>query len=238
MHSFTFDGANSREYCKLFVSGGDTYNAPERDIESIPVPGRNGELTIDHGRYKNIKVEYSGWIMENVNTNMLKARNWLCSKIGYKRLEDDYNTDTFRMARIVDGVSFSLTSTFPQAALTKIQFDCMPQRWLKSGETEIVKNSTGTSISNPTLFPAKPLITVFGTGEGTITVGGKKVSISDIGGSIVLDSEIERAYSGSTPKDDKITITNGYPTIPGGSSTVKFTGGVTKVSIIPRWWRL
>lgn len=242
MHSFTFNGLNSRTYCKLFVSGGGTHSAPERDIESVSVPGRNGELTIDHGRFKNIKVPYAGWIIEDVDTNIVKARNWLCSQIGYKRLSDDYYPDEFRMARLVGGIDFSVSTTTPVAATATITFDCMPQRWLVSGETAQTFNTSGNNITNPTMFPSKPLITVSGSGMGNIRVGGILVKISDIPGSIIIDCESERAYTETggvyTPLDNLITAKNGYPTIPSGSSRVSFDNGVTGVVIIPRWWRV
>lgn len=243
MHSFTFDGLNSRTYCKMFVSGGGTHNAPERDIESVSVPGRNGELTIDHGRFKNIKVSYSAWIIEDVDENIVKARNWLCSKVGYKRLYDDYHPDEFRMARMVGGIDFNVSTTTPVAAIATIQFDCMPQRWLNSGLDEIsIRVSSGQIITNPTFFPAKPLITIEGSGPATVTVSGKTISISDIGGTMFIDCDIERAYSYTAAKDDKITISNGYPTIPHGDSMVSYTAGnggsVTSLKLMPRWWRV
>lgn len=238
MHSFTFNGVNSRTYCKMFVSGGGTYNAPERDIESVSVPGRNGELTIDHGRFKNVKVTYNAWIIDNVDSNMSRARSWLCYPTGYKRLEDDYHPDEYRMARMVSGIDFNVSTTTPIAATTTIQFDCMPQRWLKSGEEDVTIASSGSTIHNPTIFPAKPLLKITGTGEAKITIGGRSIWISDIGGSMYLDCDIERAYSGATAKDDKITITKGYPTIPYGDVAVTYTGSITSFLITPRWWRV
>ena len=54
---FIYDGKNSKDY-GVYISGMQTYNAPERDVTSLEIPGRNGELTIDNGRYKNINITY------------------------------------------------------------------------------------------------------------------------------------------------------------------------------------
>lgn len=256
MHSFTFDGLNSRSYCDLFVSGGGTHNAPERDIESVPVPGRNGELTIDHGRYKNITVSYDGWILgetyEYVRAKMDLAKRFLCSRIGYKRLTDDYYLDSnnnpiyYRMARLSGGLDFSVSNTYPVSATVSIKFDCMPQRWRFDGETPISvsQNPSGQAYNNPTRYRALPLITIEGSGPASITVSGTKVTISEIGGGITLDSEIERAYWTENdilvPKDDRVTLVNNrYPYIIPGEFHVYYSGdGITNISLTPRWWTL
>ncbi len=271
MHSFTFNGLNSREYCSLFVSNGATHSAPERDIESVSIPGRNGELTIDHGRFKNIKLSYSGWIIEDVDENVVKARNWLSFASGYKKLIDCYHNDLlgnpieYRMARLTGGVEFQLTNTYPVAAVTSLNFDCMPQRFLINGDNPIEITESGTQIASPTFYQAVPLIKVDGTGSGKISVKAFnedssvrfecEVKISDIGGTTYLDSDIERAYQIQNgiivPVDNRITLSNGYPrmnfdtisenddpVITERRTFIYFYDGVTKVTITPRWWRI
>lgn len=268
LHSFTFNGLNSRDYCGLYVSGGDTFNAPERDIESVSVPGRNGELTIDHGRFKNISVKYNGWINckteLELSTAVRKLRSWLTTATGYHKLIDDYNPDEYRKARVVNGLTISPINGYT-AVQTTIEFDCMPQRFLVSGDDPIefpVPDST--YFAAPVYFSSLPLIKVDGTGSGIVTISPYRrsetektyrLTISDIGGTIYLDSEIARAYTMSgevkVPADDKVTLPNGYPILIGDrideyddsiiierGSFVSFSGGVTKVTITPRWWRI
>lgn len=232
MHSFTLDGVNCRAY-GIMVSGEKTFDAPERDIKSISVPGRNGDLTIDNGRFKNITVTYPAIIYGNFANNARQVRAWLCSVPGYRRLEDDYDTETFRMARFDAGLGFKTWANNANGEV-KIQFDCMPQRFLKSGEATVTKTASGGYITNPTQFDALPLITVNGTGSGTVTVGSTRVSISDIGTSVALDCEICRAYNGDTARDG--TITGKFPALVPGRNTIRWTGGVTSVEITPRWW--
>lgn len=256
MHSFTFDGVNSRTYCDLFVSGGGTHNAPERDIESVSVPGRNGDLTIDHGRYKNITVSYDGWILgedyEFVRSKMDLAKQFLCSRIGYKRLTDDYYLDInnnpiyYRMARLSGDLGFSVSNTYPVTAVTSIKFDCMPQRWRLDGEIplQIASSSPDITYNNPTAYESLPLITIQGVGPASIAISGIEVKISELGGGIILDSEIERAYwivnDVYIPKDNKVILTNNkYPRIPPNEFTIEYLGdGITSISIVPRWWTI
>lgn len=242
MHSFTFDGRNSREYCELFVSGGGTFNAPERDIESIPIPGRNGELTIDHGRYKNIQVSYPAWIAKDFKMNARKARNWLCGCRGYKRLEDDYHPDEFRMARFVGGLSFE---TLPEhlAGRTTLEFDCMPQRWLTSGEAEISVSGTDTVIFNPTEFDSQPKIFLQPNAGDKIKsfsliINDETLVIAtNCNSEIIIDVEIQNAYS--FDKSGKIAITGTYPELKPEENAIKCLDEnkmPVDIRIVPRWW--
>ena len=237
MHSITFNGVNSRAYCKMFVSGGGTFNSPERDFESIAVPGRNGELTIDHGRYKNITVEYPAWIAEDFENNAKLARIWLSGAKGYKRLEDDYHPYEYRMARFSSGLEFSPIVSMGDhlAGTTTLKFDCMPQRFLKLGEETSTFNQNG-SIENPTEFDALPLITITGSGSASLVINGYHLDISNIDQNVVIDSDIKRAYKGLVSKDS--TVVGKYPVLSPGSNSISFSGGITRIEIIPRWWTL
>ncbi len=83
---FTFDGKKSSDY-GVYISGSHVYDAPERDETKIEIPGRNGELTIDNGRYKNQPLKYPAFIIEDFDPNIEGLRNYLMSKRGYFRLE-------------------------------------------------------------------------------------------------------------------------------------------------------
>lgn len=116
----------------------------------------------------------------------------------------------------------------------EITFDCMPQRFLVSGEQEQAVASGGI-LYNPTDQNALPLITITGSGSGTLTVNGTAYTISSISTSVTLDCETLRAYSGTTPKDSTVS---GFPVLVPGVNTISFSSGITAVTIRPRWWQL
>lgn len=171
-----FDGEMSGDY-GLYISGEGAYNAPERDVEMVTIPGRNGALALDHGRFENIEVTYPAGVFGTDEADFADKvgaiRAWLCSKKGYVRLTDEYNPDEFRLAIYKSGLEVS------PAKLTAGEFDlvfqCMPQRFLKSGENAVTIESSGDSISNPTLFNARPLLMV--TGYGGLTINGHPIEI-------------------------------------------------------------
>lgn len=173
----TFAGSTSASF-DVAITGEGVYNAPERDVEQVVIPGRNGELMLDNGRFQNIDIVYPACIAADSQADLADAisdfRNFLCSKIGYQRLEDDYNPDEYRMAIYKSGLEVS--PKIRQAGSFEIIFNCKPQRFLKSGETAVSIASGGT-ISNPTAFESKPILEVFGYGQ--ILVNGYPITIQD-----------------------------------------------------------
>ena len=220
----------------VFISGSGTYNAAERDVETIEIAGRNGNLTLDNGRYKNISLTYPAFIMEDFSENSQALRNFLLSQKGYLRLEDTYHPEEFRLARWngefstepIDelyGGEFSLT------------FDCYPQRFTKEGEYPI-EITQATTIKNGNLVSALPLIRAYGT--GSFTVGGIGVQITSANGYTDIDCDLQEAYKDTlaTNCNANIVLTNGvFPQLVPGDNAITLTG-ITKLEITPRWWRL
>lgn len=168
--SLEFDGESSKGY-GVYITGAAVYNAPEREVEMITIPGRNGSFALDHGRFQNIEVTYPAGIFADNELDFAQAvsdfRNFLCSKKGYCRLTDDYNPDEYRMAIYKSGLE--VTPATLTAGQFNITFDCKPQRFLMSGESA-VSLASGDRIFNPTLFESSPMLEV--TGYGSITING------------------------------------------------------------------
>lgn len=175
--AFTFDGESSRDY-GVYITGSAVFNAPERDVEMISIPGRDGAFAQDRGRFSNIEVTYPaglfGFTEEDFAEGVSDLRNWLASKKGYVRLEDDYNPDEYRLAVYKSGLEVDLATL--KSGEFSLTFDCKPQRYLKSGETAI-EVEDGDTITNPTLFESRPMLEV--DGYGAISLNGETVSIAD-----------------------------------------------------------
>ena len=139
-----FDGQSSGDY-GVYISGAGTFNAPEREVEMVSIPGRNGDLALDKGRFENVEGTYKAGLFGVDEIDFAKAisdfRNFLCSRKGYVRLEDDYNPDEYRMAVYKDGLDVDAKQL--KAGEFDIVFDCKPQRWLKSGEEVVTIGEWG-----------------------------------------------------------------------------------------------
>ena len=232
MHKFVFCGHSSLEF-GIYISGENTFNGPEKDYETVDVPGRNGSLLIDKNRLKNISVSYPAYIRKGFRFNAQAARNWLLASEGYQRLEDDYHPDLYRLAYFAGPIDFDMRF-LNLSGEVELTFQCKPQRWLKSGEFPIALTS-GQSLHNA-WQTALPLIDVTGQGNGVLTVGASIVQITGMAGGITLDSEVQNAYQGTVNKNSAIQLTGGFPTLPRGDTVISWSGGITGVKITPRWW--
>lgn len=133
---FTFDGENSKDY-GVYISGDAVYDAPERAMEMVQIPGRNGALALDNGYYNNIDVTYPAGCFADDQADfaakLSRIRNMLASRHRYCRLEDAYHPDHFRMALYKSGLEVAPVAR-NKAGRFNITFDAKPQRFLKSGE--------------------------------------------------------------------------------------------------------
>ncbi len=172
----TFDGENSGDY-GIYITGAGTFNAPQRDVELVTIPGRNGSFALDHGRFENIEVTYPAGLYGSDETDfadkIAEARAWLCSKSGYVRLQDEYNPNEYRLAVYKSGLEVS--PALLKAGEFDLVFECMPQRFLTSGETAETIASSGDTLTNPTPFNARPLLMV--TGYGELAINGNPIEI-------------------------------------------------------------
>ena len=191
--ALSFDGTSSRNY-GVYITGEAVYNAPERDVEMITIPGRNGTFAMDKGRFENITVSYPASIAASTEADYRQAlsdfRNFLCSKKGYVRLSDDYNPDEYRMAVYKSGLE--VTTAQLRAGEFDIVFECKPQRFLTSGETAATVANNGT-LTNPTAFDASPTLQV--TGYGNITANGYEIElVNSTVGAVTLADPTDSSY--------------------------------------------
>lgn len=173
----TFDGEDSKDY-GVYITGQAVFNSPERDVEMISIPGRDGAFAMDLGRFSNIEVTYPAGLFGVDEADFAQAiadfRNMLGSRVGYCRLEDDYNPGEYREAIFKAGLEVTPASL--ESGQFDIVFECKPQRWLTSGETA-QDITSGDTITNPTLFDAKPMLQVWGYGD--MAINGQTLRVYD-----------------------------------------------------------
>jgi predicted phage tail component-like protein len=215
------------------------YEYPERDVDVISVPGRNGDIIIDKGSYKNVNRPYEisvGSISGDFTQLVNKIVEWLHTSTKYARLEDSYEPDYYRMAAYTDGGS--IENLYHMAGKTTLNFNCKPQRFLKVGDTPVTINAT-TLLNNPTNFIALPIITVSGSGTGILRVGDTIVNITTIQNGMIIDSMAGDAYKGTDNLNGTVDLSNkDFPSLIPGDNEISFSGGITSVSIIPKWWTI
>lgn len=187
-NSLIYGDTDSADY-GIYITGEAVYNAPERAVELVSVPGRNGSIAIDQGHWENIEIEYPAGCFGDDQTDFATAlsdfRNAICSQLGYQRLSDTYHPDEYRMALYTAGLEVSPTrKANGTGGEFSIKFNAKPQRWLTGGETAVTVTS-GDTLTNPTPYDARPLLAV--KGYGTIGFNGFAIDIENaVMGELVL----------------------------------------------------
>ncbi len=234
MNNLVINGTNLADIGVVISSGTNTYVGAERDVDYEVVPGKNAELTFDNGRFKNVDITYSGFVISDIEAKLRALRSLLASCRGYVRIADTYHPDEYRLGRYVQ--SFRPKVDYAHSYATfDMTFDCRAERFLKTGEIQQTFTSSG-NITNSTSFDSRPQLII--TGSGSFSIGDISVTIASHSfSSIVLDSEIEDAYSGSNNCNGLVTLTNHtYPTLAPGSNAITIGSGISKIVVTPRWY--
>lgn len=221
--------------CRIQVAHPPGYAYPERDYTITHIPGRNGDIIQDNGCYKNVERTYEVSFdapNEDFATYANAVSAWLHSTTGYARLEDSYEPNYYRMATYQESNIFE--NLYNQAGTATIVFECKPQRFLKTGDN-IITIQNSLTIMNPTGFEAYPLFKVTGT-SGVLTVNGNSITFSSIDNFVMLDCELQDAYKENINKNS--TISGTFPVLKTGSNTISWTGGISSVTMKPRWWTI
>lgn len=231
---FILGGEDSRDY-GVFISGQGTFNSPARALDMRPVPGRNGDLIGMETRLENVELVYkNAFIVSDFVNKIADFRAMLLSSVGYRRLIDSYNPNEFREVVYQGPLNVSPTSR-NNAAQFDITFICKPQRFLLTGEAITTLNATGT-ITNPTLYPSKPLIKVYG--NGVLGIGSDSITIiNNQSNNLFIDCDAGLCYRGSVNMNSSISLSGAdFPTLESGVNNIALETGITKVEITPRWW--
>jgi len=248
---FTFNNIRSDQH-GVYITGNETYSAPSKRYNFFDIPNRNGKILGNERKLENLQVTYDAFIAGGANfaTNMEYLRNWLLSIDGYAKLSDSYHTDEYRMA-VFEGpfnpkVQENKTENGFDGAKFTLTFNCMPQRWLTSGDTETeITGTSSVTFTNPTMFQSKPWFRAYGT--GTFSVNGTyavTVLSSYTNSYIDIDCETMEASYNGTPMNEYVEITVGsntsvdYPFFKTGSNTIVKPAGFSKLIVKPRWWKV
>ena len=234
MKTFTFDNTTSSSY-GLYINGRGVYDSPEPDLEYVTVPGRSGDLVYDNKRFNNIEVTYPAcFMLTNFTSNFKSLQAFLLKHKGYYKLTDDYEPNYFRMASVAEAIKLKDIDWVYNAGSFDLTFNCKPQRFLVSGETETDYTASSNTINNPTNFASKPLLKVYGT--GTVTLGSVTLTISAHSYAYIeIDCELMDCYYQGNNANQYVTIGPFFPEFAPGENTLVIDGP-TMVTVKPRWW--
>lgn len=240
-----FDGQSSRDH-GIIVEEFPALNHGAKRGEAYQLAGRNGTLYREDETYDNYVQAYSVAIKEGRHRRAdLRAADiaaWLLGSSGFCRLEDSFEPEYYKMARFAGPLN--IAQIMGRYGRCTLEFDCLPERWLKEGEKPL-NLASNSVVFNPTSFTAKPLITISKNGAINLQVDGTTIlEVASLGQSatVVIDCDactikaggFGDLYSATT----FYTTYNDFPTIKPGRHTISVDGGADTISVVPRWYVL
>lgn len=246
---FEWNGRRS-DSMELLITEKRIYGAPQRDIELVHVPGRDGDVLIDRGGWHNVNVSYTVQFV-GLPEKAPTLRQWL-QGTGYGVLHDSYQSNYFRYA--VFSSKLDPEEIARNVGRMQLTFSCKPYMYRvptnASTQDKITLNASGGSITsatgatvasgaatitNPEAYASQPYIKIIaGSGTVSLYIGNKQYAFNGISSYLEVDSELMSAYKGSTLCNNKIMFSS-FPTLEPGANAIHVSSGVTKVEIIPRW---
>ncbi|MCL2559282.1 MAG: hypothetical protein FWE07_02235 [Turicibacter sp.] len=234
---FTYKGKSSKEM-NLRVVGNVSFASPSRDVRAVQVPGRDGDLMLDNGRFNSV-VRSIPCRIEPVDGGDIEAlisriNNWLSDDGNLHEFGWDNDPDFKYLARVDGGVvSQRILSHF---GTTAIDFRMHPIKYLRASLNERPVTS-GTNVANPFSIDAKPRMRIVrvGSGEGDVTihVGGRPVLIRGLASGCIIDSDTQTITNLNGTVTLFSQMRSPFPVLRPGDNQITFPANV-QVQLTPR----
>jgi phage-related protein len=225
---FIFNGVDSRAMGVHVIKYPPIIRPAER-LKYVTIPGRAGDLTQSEG--ENIFDAYTRAMeVSNARGFSLDAvRKWLRGRgtmiIGNEP-QFAYQVDLGAQCqydKIIRGIWGG-----------PLQMRTQPYKLDATPESPITVTASPATITNPGDVRAKPRVVINGSGNITLTMGGKTLIITGAQSGWVYDAALEWVTDANGVP--MFNVSSGtYPDLPVGQSAVLFTGNVTSLEITPRW---
>lgn len=229
MNYIIWKGVNSNTIPGLLIQELPSISKPPMRYSTIEVDGRDGDI-IDELGYGSYDKTLTIGLTRNFDINQVIK---YFSGSGNLILSNE--SDKYYKAKILEQVDYERLLRFRVATII---FHVEPYKYkVSETETDItITNQTSVSVTNSGLEKSKPLITLYGSGTVTFTLNGLDVFNINIDDSyVVIDSQEENAYKGTTLKNRNMT--GSFPLLEIGQNTITWTGTLTRIKVSPqsRW---
>lgn len=223
---FTFKGVDSREMGVIVTAMPETVRA-ERRIESITVAGRNGSLHTDEGVYESYDRTMECALIKRAKLDEVAA--WLVGSG-----EMTFSTEPDKVYRVTIANKISIAQMMRVFQKFQVILDTQPFKYSVNAAGDALELTAPTTIRNSGTVYSEPLITVYGSGDITLTVNGADFPLYGVQESITIDSEMMEVFKGNTNQNGKYGGAE-FPRFEVGKNEISWTGNVKKVRIEPRW---
>lgn len=227
--NFIYDGNSSKDFNIVVTKVIGRHDTPERDIESVEIPGKDGSLHNDNGSYKDKKIEIECYIKDEVSKYSRLINSWLYNKFEIKELWFDDEPDIFYEGLCINKISFS--ETFKYFNECKITFECKPHKRLFEDNINIT--ISGTTFYNPTDYESNPILKIYGNGDINLTINNNIINLTNVVDYVVIDSQLIDCYKDTILKNNYMS--GEFPKLQAGENVISWTGTVSKIEVTPNW---
>ena len=239
LNYFTFGDFQSLRDCNLYIEKRPSRQKPVRDVTAHEVPGRDGVVLIDNGRWKNITLRYQVGCSD-IDANIDKINQMLC-QTGIHKLKDTYDDEVYYKACCINAAEFQ--EELLNFGRATIEFDCDPYRYFEIGSVSELETPSGYTINNSTGFESLPKILLIASPGATCTLHfgatAYTVKMPTDSSYLYIDSETMDCYWGNKKYNDAIQFEE-FPTLKPGKTKIQYTAssGNIHLYITPRWRKI
>lgn len=248
-HKIFFDGKSS-DCLNAIITCDNPYDKPQRIVETYTVPGHNGDVVIDTGRFGTVSRKYR---LRLSRRSAMGVHDALQAVVDYFRLDgrlhelqDDYCSWGYRLARVAS-INPAVVGSAGKTVDVEVELVCQPEIWLLGVTPIMVSPAEGAATAiNPTGYPAPATIRVpsassdivltieGGSGTATCTIKASALPIT------IDTADCTAEYSdGSGGALDHVSLSGDWVLAPGTSKiTLAATDAGIGAEILPRWWTI
>lgn len=220
MHYFIFNGIDSRNL-GITVKNMPLIPRAERDIETIKVNGKNGNLHIDNGTFRS-----SSYTINCIIEDISKIDDIKSTFIGSANLILSKYSDRYFIATIKNQISFDKYLNYLQEF--PLQFDIEPISYNLTEESlEYTSNDSDFDIGGN--IDISPKISI--TGVGTVTINNVPVEVEETG--IEIDCELMNCTKNNLNVNNKVVLDE-FPKLKPEGNSIVLGNGITNVTLTYR----
>jgi len=224
-----FRGVSTDSLGDVYVSKMPSHKKASMRFTEYYVKGRDGALHVDEG-LANFDITVSLVLLKASAAKRQLVNAW-ADGTG-KLVSSDDLTKAYK-ASVKEEIAWTRVAAnggFYDTAT--IIFTCDPCMY--EAVDSVTEFTQSGALLNPGSADAYPLIAVEGSGDTTVTIAGKEITIDDMTANVPVYIDCENGYVYTATS--ATTMRGEFPVLPmNASSAVTFGTGATKVTITPHW---
>lgn len=224
---FIYNGIDSRKMGVIVTEMPPVVRA-ERRVNTIQVPGRSGSLHVYDGRaYESYTKTMTCAIKNRAGIDQIAA--WLTGSG-----DMIFSSEPDKVYRVHMINQISITQMMLTFQKFQLNMDTYPFKYSVNNFGDAFSLTAPTTVHNKGTVYAEPIITIYGTGAITFTIGSNNYHLQNVDEYITVNSEIIETYTDNASANWQFIATD-YPIFEVGENAVSWSGNVERIDIMPNW---